>query len=147
MRKAIHLYNLLWHLQSRGLDFVLRGGVAMNLLLEDFSRVPFDLDICTLETVQTVESALDEIIKVSHFKSWKLDEIGSYKNGVPVAHYALIYDSQYHKDFQYILLDVLYDHHGYNSLTKRMGVSVPILDSLIADKLIAFAPDTIGIPL
>jgi hypothetical protein len=56
------------------------------------------------------------------------------------------------------LLDVLYANHGYSqllslpitnsifSVSAEFKVSVPTIDGILGDKLMAFAPNTIGVP-
>lgn len=86
-----------------------------------------------------------------------MDEHRSYKSGVPKAHYRFSFDTK-KQGSGTILLDVLIEDSIYPEVIEKPIVTkwidtenetmvrVPSIDSIIGDKLTAFAPNTIGIP-
>lgn len=99
----------------------------------------------------------------------ELDERRSYKKGIPKAHYKFFYNSNYanrnkegnviSNPEREILLDVLFAENNYPVLIERpietdwliqkdkpLSVTTPDIDSIIGDKLTAFAPNTTGVP-
>ena len=157
LEKMIHALSLLQYLQKHGLNFIFKGGTSLILLLKNANRFSVDIDIITEESRQTIERVLDDIVKSSHFKAWKLDEKRSYKEGVPKAHYELEYDSNVNKNSNYILIDILFEKSHYPKIEQRavqspwietetvIEIPVPSIEAITGDKLTAFAPTTTGI--
>ena len=156
IEKMIRALVLLEHLSESELDFIFKGGTCLVLLLKQANRFSIDIDILTSESRQNLENILDQIITNSDFISYKLDEKRSYKSGIPKAHYKF-YWTEDKKD--YILLDILFEKHAYPQIidakietdwliTKEpiIKVKVPSKESILGDKLTAFAPNTIGVP-
>lgn len=159
LEKMIYALHLLERLQSNGLDFVFKGGTSLILLLEEGNRFSIDIDIICNSDRKTLESVLEKVIETSNFRSFKLDEHRSYKEGIPKAHYSFAFDSATKGKYNgAILLDVLTEEPIYPELVqipistrwietdKKTDISVPSIDSITGDKLTAFAPNTIGIP-
>ncbi len=101
---------------------------------------------------------MDIIIKNSLFTHWELDEKRSYKAGVPKAHYNFFYKNANFSLGNSILLDVLFSKNPYIETVKtpiktdfldteepHTFVTTPSLNSILGDKLTAFAPNTTGI--
>jgi hypothetical protein len=158
MEKVIYALTLVEQLVQTALNFTFKGGTSLLLILPEPKRFSIDVDIVTTETRQRVEDALTTICKNAIFTKWELDEFRSYKPGIPKAHYLLIFFSQWDQRERVILLDVLYEEHGYPSLVhapivnewiQTDGEAIPVLmpsaDSITGDKLTAYAPNTIGI--
>jgi Nucleotidyl transferase AbiEii toxin, Type IV TA system len=157
LEKMIHALSLLQHLSKQSLRFVFKGGTSLVLLLDRPNRFSVDIDIMTTASRAEIEAALDGVVANSHFKSWTLDEVRSYKPGIPKAHYELSFASHYNFEVSYILLDVLYGEHQYPETTllpitstwvstlDLVQVQMPTIDAITGDKLTAFAPNTTGI--
>ena len=157
LEKMIYALHLLEKLKSNGLDFVFKGGTSLVLLLEESNRFSIDIDIITKTERKELEVILRQVIDTSLFKSFTLDKKRSYKPGVPKAHYKFSFDSV-KKGSGTLMLDILIEDSIYpeqvelpidtkwiETVGKTM-VNVPSIDSIIGDKLTAFAPTTIGIP-
>ena len=158
MEKVVYALSLVEQLVQTGLDFTFKGGTSLLLILPEPKRFSIDVDIITLESREKVEAALTAICKNGIFTKWDLDDFRSYKPGIPKAHYLLTFYSQWDQRERIILLDILYDEHGYPALIQApivnewiqtsgnaITVSIPTADSITGDKLTAYAPNTIGI--
>jgi len=156
IEKMIRALVLLEYLSESKLNFIFKGGTCLILLLKQANRFSIDIDILTSETRQNLENILNQIINNSDFTSYKLDEKRSYKSGIPKAHYKF-YWTEDKKD--YILLDILFEKHAYPQIIDAkietdwlitqepiIEVKVPSKESILGDKLTAFAPNTIGVP-
>lgn len=157
LQKMIYALHLLEQLKSKGLDFVLKGGTSLLLLLDRGNRFSIDIDIITKTGRNELEGILQKIVDSSNFTGFELDEHRSYKPGVPKAHYKFTFASG-RQGSGTILLDVLVEDAIYPHLIDKpvitkwietedeTMVTVPTIDSITGDKLTAFAPNTIGIP-
>ncbi len=158
LEKMIHALSLLQYLSETGLKFTFKGGTCLVIILENAKRFSVDIDILSTQTREEIEKTLDSIVGASHFINWELDERRSYQDGVPKAHYFIYYDSDINKKANYILLDILFEDSDYpetqNSIIdsmwieieKEVEVVVPTVESILGDKLTAFAPNTTGVP-
>jgi len=152
LEKTIHTFELLCLLVKSELPFVFKGGTSLLLLLSDFTRLSIDIDIIT----DVKELDLNPIVEGSVFKRVEPD-IRLVSN-IPKSHYRFYYDSIFGID-DYILLDIINDKTYYKhiklvrirspliEIDEIINVRIPSVDDIIADKLTAFAPHTIGIPL
>lgn len=79
---------------------------------------------------------------------------------IPKAHYKFLFASQFSKEPQYVLLDVVFTEHPYKKIVEKglsniplffadakTVVRVPTPEGLLGDKMTAVSPKTIGIPL
>ncbi len=157
LEKMIYALHLLERLKANGLDFVIKGGTSLVLLLKEGTRFSIDIDIiCKAERIY-LEEILNKVIETSRFMDWKLDNHRSYQAGVPKAHYKFSFDTK-QQGSGMILLDVLIEDSIYPAQTEmpvktkwieteaETMVTVPTIDAITGDKLTAFAPNTIGIP-
>lgn len=157
VEKMIHALSLLQHVKKQGLPFIFKGGTSLLLLLENARRFSVDIDILTEASQQEVEQVLDQVVEISVFTGWHLDERRSYRPGIPKAHYELTYNSRINRNANYILLDILFEKAVYPELHDRpiqsawietedvLSVTMPTTESITGDKLTAFAPTTTGI--
>ncbi|MBS1606469.1 MAG: nucleotidyl transferase AbiEii/AbiGii toxin family protein [Bacteroidetes bacterium] len=158
MEKVIYALSLVEQLVQSGLDFTFKGGTSLLLILPEPKRFSIDVDIITTESRERLEAALTDICKAGIFTKFELDVFRSYKPGIPKAHYLLTFYSQWDRKEKVILLDVLYEEHGYPALiqapivnewvqtdTNTVAVQIPSADSITGDKLTAYAPNTTGI--
>lgn len=159
LEKMIRALALLEALAVNDLQFTFKGGTSLILLLSEPRRFSVDIDILTEHSRAQLEKKFDKIVKQTTFKAWSLDEARSYQQGVPKAHYFFHYDSLLNKQVGYILLDILFEKHPYPAIKTipivspwlhhdgdPANVTVPTIDSILGDKLTAFAPNTTGVP-
>ena len=157
LEKMIHALSLLQQLKIHGLDFTFKGGTSLVLLLAKARRFSVDIDITTTQSREEVEAILEKIVANSHFKKWELQDRRSYKEGVPKAHYEFDYESSINQSAHFVLLDILFEQTDYPRVLaapiqsewieseKVIKVTVPSIESILGDKLTAFAPNTVGI--
>ncbi len=158
LEKMIYGFVLLENIKLAGLDLIFKGGTCLALHFDKPKRFSVDIDILTVSERKEIEDILNAIVSNSNFNRWGLYEKRSYKeNEIPKAHYFLAYDSSIDNKENYILLDILFGKSFYpktieleinNSFIVNDGVStkimVPTINSIIGDKLTAFAPNTSG---
>lgn len=157
LEKMIHALSLLQQLKAHGLNFTFKGGTSLVLLLAKTRRFSIDIDIITHQRREDVEIILDKVVANSHFINWNLQDRRSYKDGVPKAHYEFDYESSLNQSAHFILLDILFEKTDYPRLLAApiqsewidseevLAVNVPSIESILGDKLTAFAPNTVGI--
>ncbi|WP_460432745.1 nucleotidyl transferase AbiEii/AbiGii toxin family protein [Arachidicoccus ginsenosidivorans] len=158
MEKVIYALSLVEHLVKSGLSYTFKGGTSLLLILPEPKRFSVDVDIITTESQEKIENILKQICQEGVFLRYELDEYRSYKPGVPKAHYQLTFYSQWENVEKNILLDVLFEEHGYPAVIStpivnewiktddaHLLASIPTVDSIAGDKITAFAPNTTGI--
>ncbi|MEW5844736.1 MAG: nucleotidyl transferase AbiEii/AbiGii toxin family protein [Bacteroidota bacterium] len=156
--KMIFAFALLEKLAKNGLDFIFKGGTSLVLLLSDFRRFSTDIDIITLQTEEELRAVLENIVQSSVFTAYKKDEKRSSNQSIPKSHYNISFPSNYNQEGT-ITLDVIFDTHPYPEIIEKeirtawfetekpfIKVKLPNVDSILGDKLTAFAPHTTGIP-
>ena len=157
LEKMIHALSLLQYLVKNDLEFVFKGGTSLILLLDNTGRFSVDIDILTMQNRETIESIFDKIIKDSHFSKWELDERRSFNSGIPKAHYEFEFNSVFSNQTNTVILDILFEKSNYPKFQtlpvkaewvdteEELQVTVPTVESIVGDKLTAFAPNTTGI--
>lgn len=170
MESMIYALYLLEQLQLSGLEFIFKGGTSLILLMKEPKRFSVDIDIIVSPKTrkEELEKHLSEIEKTSVFVRVELDERRSYQGDIPKAHYKFIYNSNFANKNQQgqvisnpereILLDILFAENHYPTLInipletewilqtdKSVLVTTPDINSILGDKLTAFAPNTTGI--
>ena len=158
LNKMIHALFLSELLQSSTLEFVLKGGTSLILLLDKPQRFSIDIDISTEKSQEALEKVIENILQREVFLSYEYDKRRSFIKGIPKAHYKFYYKSDYQTEPVSIILDVLFEKNKYAKIIevpittiwlKTIGqptmVKVPAIDSIMGDKMTAFAPTTIGV--
>jgi predicted nucleotidyltransferase component of viral defense system len=160
LEKMFYALSLAELLQIYGLKFIFKGGTSLILLLEYPQRFSIDIDIITKNNQIEIEAILDKICKKSNiFFRYELQEDRSYKGNIPKAHYKLFFNAlETGQNDTHILLDILFDKNPYPQteqlpINKKWlktslsitNVNVPTIESIVGDKLTAFAPNTTGI--
>lgn len=157
LEKMIHALYLLHQLKANGLDFTFKGGTSLALLLAKSRRFSVDIDIITTQSREEIEAILDKVVANSNFNKWNLQDRRSYKEGVPKAHYEFDFESSLNQSAHFVLLDILFEKTDYPRLLsvpiqsewieseEVLEVTVPSIESILGDKLTAFAPNTVGI--
>ena len=156
LERCVYAFGLLEAITIVGMPFVFKGGTSLMLLLESPKRLSTDIDII-------VKPGTDEYIekasKIFPFVSFE-EQRRVGKNNIEKRHFKFIYESPINHRNIYILLDILFEEPGYAQIIKRpikssliqveepeLEVLVPGVECILGDKLTAFAPHTIGIPL
>ncbi len=155
--KALHLLE---NLTLTDLKFILKGGTALLLLLDELHRFSIDIDIVIEDSKNNV--GIDAIISKVVEKSTvfnRYEEHNRQKSTIPKAHYKVFYMSDMDETENYVLLDVLYGKSHYVEFVEKEVncnfvdyaepaclVKMPSVDCILGDKLTAFAPNTTGIP-
>jgi predicted nucleotidyltransferase component of viral defense system len=160
LEKAVMALTLLEQLVLNKVDFVFKGGTALILLLPEPRRFSIDIDIIEKGKPKDFAATFDKIVKDSPFIKWKSDNERKSRTKAPVEHYKFYYKSVIDNNYgeEPILLDILYDKHFYSELktlpiqnkwlvtgSPVISTEVPSVESILGDKLTAFAPNTTGI--
>jgi len=157
LEKMINALSLLQYLVKYDLEFVFKGGTSLILLLDNTERFSVNIDILTTQKRETIEPIFDKIIESSHFTKWTLDDRRSYKTGIPKAHYEFEFNSVFSKQTNTVLLDILFEESNYPKIQTLpikanwietddiLSVNIPTVESIVGDKLTAFAPNTTGV--
>ena len=171
MESMIYALYLLEQLKLTGLDFIFKGGTSLVLLLEQPKRFSIDIDIIVSPQISraVLENYLEKIVVASAFIRMEPDEKRSYKPGIAKAHYKFIFNSNYatkskedkviSSPEREILLDIIFAENHYPTLIDRpietdwlltisepVFIKTPDINSIMGDKLTAFAPNTTGVP-
>lgn len=171
MESMIYALYLLEQLQLSGLDFIFKGGTSLILLMPEPKRFSVDIDIIVSPKIgkEELQKFLSKVEETSAFTRMELDERRSHQGDIPKVHYKFIYNSNFATKNQTgqvisnpereILLDILFAENHYPKLVeiplktdwllqddKRIVVTTPDINSILGDKLTAFAPNTTGIP-
>lgn len=158
LEKAIYALTLLDLLARTNLDFIFKGGTALLLHLPQPNRLSIDIDIVCNVAQAVFENELSRFLEQSPFLRW--DEQLRGERGLPGRrHYRFHYPSPTQGQELHILLDVVTEPNvlkhlislpintRFLELSKPSLVKTPRLESLLADKLTAFAPGSVGVPL
>jgi hypothetical protein len=160
--KMVYAITLLEQLRFKGLDFIFKGGTSLVLMLDHFHRFSKDIDILIPEKPANLSEIFDAVIADTPFIRWEPSERKNDEFQVPKEHYKFIYHQS--KPAKYpdlpILLDIIFVENHYpathvvaikhpllDTAEPYANVVMPTLDAITGDKLTAFAPATIGIPV
>jgi len=164
IEKMIMALTLLEHLAVNKLDFLFKGGTSLILLLDNANRFSIDIDISTEHSREEIENVLGKIVESPLFTRYELDGKRSYKGKLPKAHYKFYYNSKISTVKEnilanYVLLDIVFEKAVYPEVNKAeikikwldteepfYKITTPSVDSILGDKLTAFAPNTTGVP-
>ncbi len=152
VEKTIYAFELLSLLTEHGFDFVFKGGTSLLLVLPEPTRLSIDIDIVGKIDISKLMSLSENsrFINIEEDKRENQNEL--------IKHYKFYYSSVFNSEAQNILLDIVLKKHNFPSIqskiietpffetNRKYNVIIPSLESLLADKLAAFAPNTIGIP-
>lgn len=157
LEKSIHALALLGHLVDSGLPFVFKGGTSLLLHLERIRRLSIDIDIFCGAPVAQLDAAAAAIAKLPPFTGFEESQRGA--RGLPNRrHFKFFYVSPLSGLQQHILLDVVEEascpvpterkriRTSFIEVEREVWVTVPTIESLLGDKLTAFAPRTTGVP-
>lgn len=159
LEKSIHAFALLGHLADSGLPFVFKGGTSAMMLLDPIRRLSIDIDIQCGESRARVDSVLNSIANKEPFVGMAPDERG--ERGLPRRRHFLFYfqSIEARQENQYIQLDIVEESRcpiptvslpirtPVIEVERDVQVTIPSPEGLVADKLTAFAPRSIGVHL
>ena len=158
IERTIYAFGLLEAIARVDMPFVFKGGTCLMLLLKHPQRLSTDIDI-VVEPGTDVEDYIEKASKIFPFVRYE-EQIRKGKNSIEKRHFKFTYDLPVNGKEFYILLDVLYEENNYERLVEceiqnellitepeMLKVKVPSIESILGDKLTAFAPHTTGIPL
>lgn len=158
IEKVIYALAFLEKLKINKLNFIFKGGTALLLATEEPKRFSIDIDIITEENQDGIEAILEKITEKEIFTHWEDDNDRKHTPDAPIGHYKMYYESYVDGKNEPILLDILYAQNPYPELMQvpishnwiesegeSILVNMPTFDSILGDKLTAFAPRTTGI--
>ena len=160
LEKAVAAFHLLELLADTKMSFIFKGGTSLLLLLQRIFRLSVDIDIIVEDAIDYIDvfSLICSKSKLfTHFEQQERER--DVMHGTK--HYKFFYtpfaDAS---EESYILLDLYESTNPYAKVLelelvssildtegKNVLIRVPDVDSILGDKLTAFAPDTIGISL
>ena len=127
------------------------------LIFKEPHRLSIDIDIILPPDSLDLNATLQRIATSKGFS--RIEEHSRKSGIVPKAHYKFFYTSAVERKESYILLDILFEQIPYNRIIELpitniflategedRTVRVPDINNLLADKLTAFAPRTVGVP-
>lgn len=157
VEKSIRALSLLEGLSESTLPFIFKGGTALMLIFKEPHRLSIDIDIILPPSSLDINATLQQIATSKGFS--RIEEQSRISDIVPKAHYKFFYTSAVEKKESHILLDILFEQIPYNRIIELPIVNtflategedrivrVPDANNLLADKLTAFAPRTVGVP-
>ncbi len=158
LERTVYACGLLEALARVGLPFVFKGGTCLMFLIKTPRRLSTDIDIVVAPGTE-VESFIEKAQGIFPFVT-SIEQIRQRRGVIEKRHFKFSYDSPVMGRSSYILLDILFEDTHYANIVERpiesdlllaegesLKVRIPNVDSILGDKLTAFAPHTIGIPL
>ena len=157
LERTIFAFGLLEALVTVGAKFTFKGGTSLMLLLDTPLRLSTDIDVIA-EPDTNMEDYVKKASMIYPFVGYK-ENIRKGANNIVKQHFRFFFKSVLRPEKEIsVLLDILYEKNHYariiekeihNSLVLTNGtpvmVSVPSVESILGDKLTAFAPHTIGV--
>ena len=158
IERVLFAFGLLEALKKAGLPFVFKGGTSLLLLLDKPMRLSTDIDII-VEPGTAVDIYLEKAAKIFPFKAY-VEQVRKGKNNIEKRHFKFQFDSPRVNEPVEIILDILFETCKYAKTIEKdidckllitepeyLQVRVPDVNSILADKLTAFAPHTTGVLL
>lgn len=157
LERALHAFALLGHLAESDLKFVFKGGTSLLLHVPVIRRLSIDIDILCSAPPEDLDRVLEEVAKIKPFTGMEPDKRKSLD--LPKRrHFKFFYTPLVKGNpAPYVFLDVVEEPHVPHEVVvkpitpkileirREILVTVPTIESLLADKLTAFAPRTTGV--
>ena len=156
LEKTIVALQLLGHLAESGLPIQFKGGTSLLLRLNPIRRLSIDVDIVTQAKPEELLAVLARVSTLAPLTGYEHDAQRD-KELPPKKHFRFFYPSAIEPKTDHVLLDVLFESQAapycepviintpFITPEREIRVAVPTVNSLLGDKLTAFAPRTIGI--
>lgn len=158
IERTVYAFGLLEAIARVKMPFIFKGGTCLMLLLNQPQRLSTDIDII-VEPGTDVEDYIERASTIFPFVRYE-EKVRIGKNNIEKRHFIFTYDSPLSRKELYIFLDVLYEENHYEQVieceiknelllteSEILKVRVPSIESILGDKLTAFAPHTTGISL
>lgn len=156
LEKSIVALQLLGHLAESGLPIQFKGGTSLLLRLNPIRRLSIDVDIVTQAKPEELVAVLERVSRLAPLAGYEHDAQRD-KELPPKKHFRIFYPSALEAKTDHVLLDVLFESQvvphcepvaiqtPFITTEREVRVAVPTVNSLLGDKLTAFAPRTVGI--
>jgi hypothetical protein len=157
LEKCTLALELVSRLQREGLDFIFKGGTSLLLHCNPARRLSIDVDILSLEPVEKFQEVLQKITRDAPFVRWDHQDHRD-REAPPTKHFKAFYTSALTGEEASVQLDVICAENPYArtieatvnasflEISDETRVRIPTASCLLADKIAAFAPTTIGYP-
>lgn len=158
LERCVLALELVGRLKQHGLDFIFKGGTSLLLQLPEPRRLSIDVDILCQEKGKLPE-VLDKVVREMPFTGWE-PQTHRDRDEPPTTHYAVSFQSVVgppDADLA-VIIDLIEGKNPYADLAERelntafieplesVRLTLPSINSMLGDKLAAFAPGTIGYP-
>ncbi len=163
LEKCVRALTLLGHLAESGLPFLFKGGTSILLHLPDIRRLSIDIDIVSPASDAELDRVVARIGETAPFIRSGENIRGTASGREPLPnrrHFKFWFPSERSQTGEdFVLLDVVQEAHcPHDTVTlpirtsflepdREIPVTLPSIESLLGDKLTAFAPTTTGIRL
>lgn len=163
LERCVNALTLLGHLAESGLPFLFKGGTSLLLHLPRIQRLSVDIDIVSPAADVELERVVTQIGRTWPFIDADEDRRGAAaeREAQPQRrHFKFWFPSERTQEGRsYVLLDVVQEPHCPHTIITRpirtpfltpdreISVQLPTIESLLGDKLTAFAPTTTGVRL
>jgi len=158
IERTIFAFGLLEAISRVGMPFIFKGGTCLMLLLDQIKRLSTDIDI-VVEPGTPIEEYFKQASVIFPFVRYEEQKrVGV--NNIEKRHIKFTYNSPVNGREFYILLDVIYETNPYTQIIEKeirndlliskpdnIKVKIPSPECMLGDKMTAFAPHTIGIPI
>ena len=157
LERTVFAFGLLEAIRSVGMPFIFKGGTSLMLLLENPRRLSTDIDIIVSHGTD-VDGYIEKAGKIFPFISVE-EHKRKGLNDIEKRHFRFHFISPRSGKEINILLDVVFEDNPYPIVCEKpirsilltgegedLTVAVPDKNSILGDKLTAFAPRTTGIP-
>ena len=156
IQRAIFALGLVETLVVVGAEFIFKGGSSLMILNETPKRLSTDVDIL-VEPDYDIESFINKASSIFPFISFEESKRKTNKT-ISKKHFRIKYASPRTDREVTVIVDVLFANNRYKKIEKRpikndllicsgedIFVKTPSVEEMLADKLTAFAPHTIGV--
>lgn len=163
LEKCVHAFTLLGYLAESGLPFMFKGGTSLLLHLPDIRRLSIDIDIVCPAADAELDRVVAHIGQIAPFIRAEDNprQASVWRDPLPQRrHFKFWFRTERDPSGEaFVLLDVVQEEHcphetitrpirtGFLTPDREIMVRLPTVESLLADKLTAFAPTTTGVRL
>ena len=155
-QRTVFALGLVEALRKVDLQFIFKGGSSLMLLFDVPKRLSTDVDILVNKNCD-IDSFINEVANIFPFTSVS-ESVRTTNKSISKKHYKFTYLSPIKNREITVLLDILFSDNNYaKTITKPINngflitegedyyVTIPTIESILGDKLCAFAPHTTGI--
>ena len=157
LERTVFAFGLLEAIRTVGMPFTFKGGTSLLLMLENPRRLSTDIDII-VDRGTEVDEYIDRAGKIFPFVSVEENKRKGV-NDIEKRHFRFHFVSPRTGTEINILLDIVFEDNPYPNVYEKpirssllmsegedLTVFVPDKNSILGDKLTAFAPHTTGVP-